>query len=302
MIEQVQAHGSAADAILGVHAFRPAERPCLGEAMLPRFELVTIALSALSWRAHNGPIRLFTDSRGADSLEAAGLLALWDAGVDASTLEARSRDIDPVAFWAAPKVLALSVVPSPCALLDTDLIVWRPVGEGIVEAELVVAHREPLDPSVYVAREVLGTPPGYGFPTEWDWNEPACNTAFVYMANEELRITYTREALRFMRGNAHRDFGCLTQMVFAEQRLLAMCARALGVEVGVLLGGPQHTWDEQDLVTHLWGHKSLLRADARREEAYCRAALARIGELHPDWYDPIAAALRMRSERASRRR
>ena len=54
--------------------------------------------------------------------------------------------IDPEMFWAAGKLLALRQMDAPCAMIDTDLIVWSKPEFG---RDIIAAHREDLNPDVY---------------------------------------------------------------------------------------------------------------------------------------------------------
>lgn len=89
------------------------------------FEVLTIVLSALEWRRHNGPVRLFTDLVGHVFYDQLGLLDVWDDGVDTDCLEQFTGSVNAAVFWSFGKILALRQAEAPCCLLDTDLIVWQ---------------------------------------------------------------------------------------------------------------------------------------------------------------------------------
>lgn len=88
------------------------------------YDLLTTVLSALEWRAHNGGIKMVTDSTGAEYYYRLGLSHIWDLGVTASLDALNSKDIFPLSFWAAGKIFALQQQPVPCVMLDTDFIAW----------------------------------------------------------------------------------------------------------------------------------------------------------------------------------
>lgn len=54
--------------------------------------------------------------------------------------------IDPVMFWAGGKLIALQQFSAPCAMIDTDFIVWE---DPPFEDKIIAAHEEDLMPSVY---------------------------------------------------------------------------------------------------------------------------------------------------------
>ena len=91
---------------------------------LQDFELMTMILSALSWRKHNGKIDLVTDVAGKGYIEKLGIGFVWDEiklGLDIL----QAVGIDENTFWAAGKLVALGMYQSPCAVIDLDFIVWK---------------------------------------------------------------------------------------------------------------------------------------------------------------------------------
>ena len=61
------------------------------------FELLTTALSALSWQKTNGSIRMICDSTAKRYYDALGFSFLWDGGVH-PLLDAMPEDVNPIAF------------------------------------------------------------------------------------------------------------------------------------------------------------------------------------------------------------
>ncbi len=255
-----------------------------GAVSIPDYELLTLMLSALKWRALNGSIRMVTDSSGAAFFARAGLTGLWDEGVD-TALDEMAPALDPGLFWAAGKLEALRRTPAPCVMLDTDMVFWSDIGTHLSDAA-VAAHRETLDPAVYPDPAVFSLAPDYAFPPEWDFSLPAANTAFLYMPDEGLKTYYTDEAFRFMRALRGGGLDPVVTMCFAEQRLLPMCAAARGVELRTRLY--ENEQDAQDFVTHLWGHKSILADSPRERVAFCLGCTMRIVSDFPAWADALA--------------
>lgn len=240
-------------------------------------DLLTTVLSALVWRRENGSIRMITDDTGAQYYRSLGLTDLWDGGIFTYLNDIPST-IDPCTFWAAGKLYALAATPAPCVMLDTDFIVWHSLSEHW-NRPLAVIHREALNPAIYPAPSAFVLAPSYHFPTNWNWHEPACNTALTYFGNDTLRKTYVEQAMDFMQAARGRDD--LIYMVFAEQRLLAMCAQACGV--------PIHAFStEQDLFqgnqrdfTHIWGFKQAMQEQPVLRELFCKKCAARIRKDFP---------------------
>jgi len=232
-------------------------------------------LSALMWRRCNGSIRMYTDVIGADYYTRLGLIDLWNDGIDTAVLEQTQWDINPRSFWSAGKVLSMAAETSPCVMMDTDFIVWFPLLLLTRPHDLIVIHREQIWEAIYVPQTALKTARGYTFDSNWSWEEPACNTAFVSIGHEEFRRNYTSEALRFMHKNAEESPVASAQTVFAEQRLLAMCARKSGLTIHSLLPD-SGDWNRQHQFTHLWGHKAVLRRDPIERRTFCLQCVARI--------------------------
>ena len=255
------------------YAVRCPDRPY----QMTDFDLLTTVLSALVWRRENGSIRMITDDTGAQYYSSLGLTDLWDGGIFTYLNDIPST-IDPCTFWAAGKLYALAATPAPCVMLDTDFIVWHSLSEHW-HRPLAVIHREALNPAIYPAPSAFVLAPSYHFPTNWNWHEPACNTALTYFGNDTLRKTYVGQAMDFMRAARGRDG--LIYMVFAEQRLLAMCAQACSV--------PIHAFStEQDLFqgnqrdfTHIWGFKQAMQEQPVLHELFCQKCAARIRKDFP---------------------
>lgn len=255
------------------YAVRCPDRPY----QMTDFDLLTTVLSALVWRRENGSIRMITDDTGAQYYRSLGLTDLWDGGIFTYLNDIPST-IDPCTFWAAGKLYALAATPAPCVMLDTDFIVWHSLSEHW-HRPLAVIHREALNPAIYPAPSAFMLAPSYHFPTNWNWHEPACNTALTYFGNDTLRKTYVGQAMDFMQAARGRDG--LIYMVFAEQRLLAMCAQACGV--------PIHAFStEQDLFqgnqrdfTHIWGFKQAMQEQPVLHELFCQKCAARIRKDFP---------------------
>ena len=72
-------------------------------------------------------------------------------------------------------------------------------------------------------------------------------------------------------------------MVFAEQRLLAMCAKHMGVAIGSMVDDPFDS--SNDLFTHLWGAKRLARRNKQQRIKLENAILCKVKALSEDYYD-----------------
>ncbi|MCD8356361.1 MAG: hypothetical protein LUE11_07300 [Clostridia bacterium] len=223
---------------------------------------------------------MITDSVGERFYRSLGLASLWDGGIS-HELDNIPYTIDPCTFWAAGKLYALSLVSAPCVMMDTDFIVWKDIRERVQYSELAVIHREMLSPEIYPSPDKFELSSRYSFPKEWNWDVPACNTALTYFGNEKLRLTYLKQAFDFMDAVRGRDG--LIYMVFAEQRLLAMCAEASNIHIHALSTTEALFSREQQDFTHTWGFKQAMSEHPQLREAFCQKCAQRIRRDFPEY-------------------
>ncbi len=247
------------------------------EFAMEDFELLTMMLSALVWRKNGGSIKMVADRTGAEYLRQRGLEPVWDGGIEEG-LDDVPREIDPFLFWAGGKLWALNSQPEPVCMIDTDMIVWRGCAD-LEKFDIVAAHREELAPDIYPEEDYFRMREGYVFP-DWDWTVKPCNTAFLYIKDMDFRRYYVERSLDFMK-NLKEDTSVVVPMVFAEQRLLSMCAARRGKEIRTLLS-LDRLRDQRD-VTHVWGHKSRLRSDPAVRGEFCGRCVSRLRRDFPEY-------------------
>lgn len=255
-----------------------------GDFYIEDFELLTTILSALKWQACNGEIKMITDAIGAAYYRKLGLEKLWDLGIEEGLTEIDSG-IDPRVFWAAGKLYALAQEEAPCVMLDTDFIVWQNVEQELKSQSVMVIHEEELNPQVYPPQSCFQMHSEYEFPAYLDWTVKPCNTAFMYINDQAFKTFYVEEAKRFIRAAKGED--PLTYMVFAEQRLLGMCAKAKDKEIGIFAEVSELFNEKQRCFTHVWGHKRYLRSHPEARIAFCRRCMRRIKEDFPQFYQIV---------------
>ena len=244
------------------------------------FELLTTALSALEWRRENGSIRMICDTPAERYYDSLGLCFLWDDGVY-PLLDGIPEDINAEAFWAAGKLYALAAMPSPCVMIDTDFICWKPIAALLDGLDAAAIHREDIMPSIYPDQTAFSRTDGFPFNT-FDWTVQPFNTALSCFGTDDFRRFYTDTAIRFMRCSPKAD-DALTYMVFAEQRLLAMCAQEKKIrtaalsDLPALFGGSQNGY-----FTHIWGFKQQMRENPALYEDFCRRCANRLKADFPE--------------------
>lgn len=239
-------------------------------------EILTMVVSALMWQKHNGSIKLYTDKAGYTFIRSRKLLALWDGGIDVELLENNNYPIDPEIFWAAGKLIALEAQACPCVMLDTDLIVTQPIQHLLEPTAITALHSEALQPEVYLPPSLLKKPSGFNFPDDYNWNTLPSNTAFLYIRDKSFKSFYLNESKRFMFWNMEKPTEMVSQMVFAEQRLLSICADRQHLSINYLLSDPFSLSNSS--VIHLWGFKHLLRQNENVQAIYSKQLLEKFGE------------------------
>lgn len=254
---------------------------------MPRFELLTLIISALEWRKHNGRIKLVTDRRGLEYLRSISLAKLLDRTprgnnrsvaeiydeLDASLDGIDSLGIDENVFWAGAKLFALRRQQCPCVMIDLDFIVWKPLDFAPYRSDVSVIHFERIDDCIYPPSEHFRFKKNFRFPVALDWTVEACNTAFAYFGARDLVERYCEFAFEFMRA---ADGEGLPYMVFVEQRWLAMCARLMKRPVHALSSLDELFGGRQKYFTHVWGSKQKLRDDPIYAERFCADCVDRI--------------------------
>lgn len=247
-----------------------------GPFRMREYERMTAELSARLWRRYNGPIYLLTDRQGAAYFREQGMEKLYD-GVDGS-LNGQKYCIDLKKYWAAGKVMALLKLHAPCAIIDLDMLIWKPLElEG---CQVAAAHREPVMEELYPPFSEFIMSPRYQFPKQWNPEVEPLNTSFVYFADDGFKNDYAGQAIRFMQYERNTPDRLSRCMIFAEQRILGMCAAAYGIRVKTFLeyGKPL---DRQEFMTHIWSGKGLLQADVQAESEYnalCEKKIAQLTE------------------------
>ena len=245
-----------------------------GAFALEDFDLFCAVLSALVWRRDGSRIFLYCDRAGGDYIRQAGLESVWDGIRD--TVPDDLEGIDPEMFWAAGKLLALRQMEAPCVMIDTDFIAWHKPSFG---KELIAAHREDLNPDIYPPLEYFSAP-GHSIP-EFSREVLPLNTAFLYMPDNDLREFYTSQAIAFMKTAEHCGER-LRYMVFAEQRMAAMCAEYTGTPVLTLLD-KDALFFPQDSFTHLWGAKQQMRDHPELHSDFISRCENRLRRDFPEW-------------------
>lgn len=250
------------------------------------FEILITILSALKWREKNGSIKMVTDEIGAEFYRKINIDSIWDIGIDVS-LDKISKKINPEIFWAAGKIYSLKKQNSPCVMIDTDFIVWESIYSLLNHSEISVIHKELISPEVYPGKEHFKFKKGYNLKNIWNWDILPCNTAFMFINNEDLKNYYTKSSIDFMK-NVIDSNDRIINMVFAEQRLISMCADDMGIEINELMNLDILSKGTQNYFTHIWGYKNQLKINREKRKNFCIKCIKRILKDFPEYEDIIA--------------
>lgn len=250
------------------------------------FEILTTILSAKEWRQHNGGISMITDYIGAEYYRCLGIEHIWDLGIDTYLEKEIPEVIDPQLFWAAGKIYALKSQCMPSAMLDTDFIVWETINKLVENSSISVIHTEDIN-CIYPNKDYFDMNNCYSFPKSWSWSVKPCNTAFLYMVDNEFKDYYTKCSIEFM-CNLKGGIDPVIYMVFAEQRIISMCAHEKNVPINSLFDLVGGNMSEQTMFTHIWGHKRNLKKMPGARKDFCIKCIRRILKDFPEEEKTIA--------------
>lgn len=237
------------------------------------FELLTMILSALLWRKCNGEIKIVADRKVLDYFDKEDLLSIWNGGYELLLID---DTFSPSTFWAAGKIYALKQQTEPTAVIDADFIAWHNI-EKLMTKDIVAAHKEMFN-AVYPTEKYFKMDEKYSF-KQFSWEAYPYNTAFLYIYDMIFKDYYTAQAINFMR-HCKETKNDVCSMVFAEQRLLSMCAEQWGIEIGVLMDYMK--LDQQKSFTHIWGYKQTLHNDIIKRKKFCFRCAERIKTDYPE--------------------
>ncbi|MGN0394774.1 MAG: DUF6734 family protein, partial [Coprococcus sp.] len=255
------------------------------EYFLQDYEILTMMMSALMWRKQNGSICLYGDKIALDYIDKTGISHIWDDGMKEINV---SDKVPAKVFWAAGKLYAMKQMVMPAVMIDLDLIIWRDVRRYIENADICAIHREGIFPDVYPDKEFFNMDQDYRFDPEWNWKAFPVNTCMLYIADDEFKRYYVESAVDFMEHCREKEEN-LCHMVFAEQRMLAMCAEKQGRIISSFFPAAMDI-ERQDIFTHLWGYKNILKFNYEERVRFNNKMCNRIIEEFPE-EEPVLAKL-----------
>ena len=241
------------------------------------YEIWTMMLSALMWRKQNGDIKLMADRRAHEYIRQLGIEHIWNLGVEEFAVP---EQVSARVFWAAGKLYALRQMKAPLVMVDLDLIIWQDIRETLLTTDICAIHREGLYPDIYPDKDFFNMSDDYTFDKDWNFEAYPVNTCMLYLSDEDFKNYYVDTATDFMEHCNEMEEN-LCHMVFAEQRLLAICADMKHKNVSSFFPGATDI-EGQDVFTHLWGYKNMLKYDYEKRTAYNSNIKKRISMEFPE--------------------
>lgn len=278
----------------GYHSYWSKPRLAQGHRLsVSDYELLTMGLSVAQFRKLGYKMTLVTDSIGAQFYEQLGVTCLYD---EVLTDLDKVAGVDPNIFWAAGKLYAYELMPTPSISIDLDAVVWG-IPDGLDEHvyDVGVLHEDFSDWDCYhSSRELYGD---LGFKSNsWNWNVIPYNVGVLWFNNdillsmyvslsqmfmENFTRFYTREMMtRYSRGLVKKGRRArVFEQIFAEQQLLSMVADRVGARV--------YKFTEIDksidyiksnkYVSHLWSMKSVYRSVPEIKDVVLAGLLNKLG-------------------------
>lgn len=296
-----------------MNAFHMYWTPSKEERQFKDYYILTLILSAMQWKKTNaGKLTFYADKRTLDFFDKYGLTDLWDE-CDSDTLdkEIDQEHYDVANFYTIGKFIALRKELCPCALVDTDLVIWNDLQPVLEGRNAAFTHWETsFETPWYCKKEQLSTGPDYKFHDAWDFNSLAANTSFIYFNHDKMKHYYVDCALQYMWDNrVHCPKPENPELIFVEQRLLTMCLDEMNLKnsarplIDIVWNGQKgefeyskdilpHGWkffdlDNQSIATHTWIAKSMIEKNNKYRTYMCCQAIEIILESDPEMYSVL---------------
>jgi len=156
---------------------------------VPDYQLLYTISSALRWKLHNGPIKLYTDTAGFNLYNELGLIDIYDE-VDIDFLNNLSS-VDPALFWTSGKIQSLGNETAPFVFLDQDFIIKDKIPDSFYTEDIGIGHWEIPRGYYYFNEEQWKRDIKHmEFPINYNTNSHSPNTSFLYFSNNEIIEKY----------------------------------------------------------------------------------------------------------------
>lgn len=223
--------------------------------IMPAREILVWYLSILAWQAQGHKVKFYCDAPNYEFAKRLHLLDLYDY-VDNTFFDSLTFDYDLKTFWAAPKLLAYQQEGN-VIISDTDLFPFADLSRFWNTYDVVAyANKEFVNQHPYPPKEQLSKAPDYEFPDWMDWSIQPLNTAITYFKDPAMKKEFLDSAFAYIKDNYGLKKNKMgVDMVFAEQRMLAMVAAKNNLRVGIVQPLDKRCINKNAF--HLWSYKSL---------------------------------------------
>ena len=180
------------------HGFEVMKNSTSNTYDLTDFQILYTMASIIEWKYHMeqedgrpGPIKLHTDTVGANYYQSLGILDLYDE-VDVNFLNGYSKsNIDAAYFWTSGKIKCLAHQNEPFVFLDQDMIINEPLPDYTYENDLTIAHWEIGRGYYYFDKEKWDKEIKHiEWPKNYDENDWSPNTSFLQFNNIKILREY----------------------------------------------------------------------------------------------------------------
>ncbi len=108
---------------------------------------------------------------------------------------------------------------------------------------------------------------------------------------DEFKDYFANKALAFMDKNPVKKDEMSVHTVFVEQRLLSMCAKQKGIKIRYFLdeffGKNIVDGTKNNLFTHIWLYKSVLKTNKFKRQDFCLRCINRILKDFPEYEEKL---------------
>ena len=173
------------------HGFEVMKNSTSDTYELTDFQILYTMASIANWKKYNGPIKLHTDTVGANYYQSLGILGMYDE-VDVKFLNGYSKgNVDAAYFWTSGKIKCLAHQKEPFVFLDQDMIIKQKLPSWSYKNDLTIAHWEIGRGYYYFDQEKWEQEISHvDWPENFDENDWSPNTSYLQFNNLDIIKEY----------------------------------------------------------------------------------------------------------------
>ena len=173
------------------HGFEVMKNSTSSTYELTDFQILYTMFSIANWKKYNGPIKLYTDTVGANYYQSVGILDMYDE-VDVKFLNGYSKsNVDAAYFWTSGKIKCLANMVEPFVFLDQDMIINQKLPDWSYDNDLTIAHWEIGRGYYYFDKEKFENEITHvPWIKNYDVNDWSPNTSYLQFNNPDIIKEY----------------------------------------------------------------------------------------------------------------